>query len=157
MARARPLLFKTVSELQSKIDAYFESCFDNQEIKDKKGNTTGYIKTQIRPYTVSGLAVALDTSRQTLINYEEKADYFDTVKKAKDIIENWTEEQLYRSTQVTGVIFNLKNNYDWKDKTETDITSLGERINTTVEHSAIAKKYEEELNNLEDATTTSKP
>lgn len=133
---ARPLLFKSKEELQSKIDAYFESCYS----EDDKGN-----RTQVRPYTITGLAVALDTSRQTLVNYEAKEEYFDTIKKAKDIIENWTEEQLYRNTQVTGVIFNLKNNYDWKDRTETDITSKGEKIHTTPELEELAREYEEKL------------
>lgn len=125
---ARPLLFKSKEDLQSKIDAYFSTCWEETEIKNKKGEVTGYRRLQVRPYTVTGLAVALDTSRQTLVNYEEKEEFFDTIKKAKDIIENWTEEQLYRNTQVTGVIFNLKNNYDWKDKQEVDHTTRGESI-----------------------------
>lgn len=144
---ARPLLFKNKDELQSRIDAYFESCYS---IDDKGA------RTQVRPYTITGLAVSLDTSRQTLVNYEDKEEFFDTIKKAKDIIENWTEEQLYRTTQVTGVIFNLKNNYEWKDKTETDITTGGEKITMTPESLAITKRYEEELNNLEDEASATK-
>jgi hypothetical protein len=30
------------------------------------------------------------------------------------------DEKLYRKEQVTGIIFNLKNNFDWKDKSEVD-------------------------------------
>jgi len=37
--------------------------------------------------TVSGLALALKTSRETLINYEEREKYFDTIKDAKQFIE----------------------------------------------------------------------
>lgn len=70
--------------------------------------------------TVTGLAVFLNTSRQTLINYEENKehpDFFDTIKKAKDLIENhW--EQMLQGNNVTGVIFNLKNNYQWADRNE---------------------------------------
>lgn len=73
--------------------------------------------------TVTGLALFLDTSRQTLINYEENKDhpeFFDTIKKAKDLIENhW--EQMLQGNNVTGVIFNLKNNYQWADRTEQEI------------------------------------
>lgn len=108
----QPLLFKTKEALQEKIDAYFASCY--------RFNEETNINECIRPLTISGLAVDLETSRQTLINYEQKEQFFDTIKKAKQKIENWTEEQLYRNTQVTGVIFNLKNNYDWKDKSEVD-------------------------------------
>lgn len=105
----QPLLFKTKEDLQEKIDAYFNSCYTvNAE----------WVKECTRPLTISWLALELETSRQTLINYEQKEQFFDTIKKAKQRIESWTEEQLYRNTQVTGVIFNLKNNYDWKDKQE---------------------------------------
>lgn len=107
----QPLLFKTKEDLQEKIDAYFNSCYKvNGE----------WVKECVRPLTISWLALELETSRQTLINYEQKEQFFDTIKKAKQKIESWTEEQLYRNTQVTGVIFNLKNNYDWKDKSEVD-------------------------------------
>jgi len=108
----RPLLFKTKEDLQEKIDAYFASCYSFNEETNRE--------ECIRPLTISGLAVELETSRQTLINYWDSEEFIDTIKKAKQRIENWTEEQLYRNTQVTGVIFNLKNNYDWKDKSEVD-------------------------------------
>lgn len=110
----RPLKFKSVEELQNAIDSYFLSCED----LEKEG-------FYIKPLTITSLAVFLDTSRETLLNYEEKDEYFGTIKKAKEKIHAWTEEQLYRNTQVTGVIFNLKNNYGWKDKTETDMTTNG--------------------------------
>lgn len=136
MPAGRPLLFKSKEELEQKIQGYFDSCWEI----DDKGK-----RRQMKPYTITGLAVHLDTSRHTLINYEDKEEFFHTIKKAKDIIENYTEEQLYRNTQVTGVIFNLKNNYEWKDKTETDITSKGEKITADDKSLALAKKYEEEL------------
>lgn len=99
--RGRPLKFKSVEELQDKIDKYFTMCDD----KDK-------------PYTISGLAVALDTSRQTLINYEDKEQYFDTIKRAKQKIEAYAEELLCKGGNAAGVIFSLKNNYKWVDKQE---------------------------------------
>ena len=53
-------------------------------------------------------------------DYENKSDYSDTIKVAKQRIEKYNAEQLYRTTQVTGIIFNLKNNFDWKDKREVE-------------------------------------
>jgi hypothetical protein len=47
-------------------------------------------------------------------------EFSNTIKKAKQIIEKYNAEQLYRKEQVTGIIFNLKNNFDWKDKSEVD-------------------------------------
>lgn len=100
-AGGRPLKFKSVEDTQIKIDAYFKEC------DEKK-----------KPYTVTGLAYALDTDRQTLINYEERGEYLDTIKKAKEKCQKYAEEQLFRFGQVAGVIFNMKNNYGWKDVQE---------------------------------------
>ena len=98
----RPLKYKSVAAMQKDIDKYFADCDEKQ-----------------KPYTVSGLAYALGTNRQTLINYEEKQEFFDTIKSAKAKIELFNEEMLYsKDVSTTGVIFNLKNNYGWKDKQE---------------------------------------
>lgn len=126
MPGGRPLKFKTTEELQEKIDAYFESCWEERE--DEK--TKKEYKFQVRPYTITGLAMHLDTSRQTLMNYEERGEFFDAIKRAKLKIENYTEEKLH-GNNVTGVIFSLKNNYGWVDKKEIDNTHKGE---LTVKH-----------------------
>ena len=102
MSGGRPMKYTSVEDMQRDIDNYFTECDE-----------------QNKPYTVSGLAYALGTNRQTLINYEEKSAFFDTIKKAKAKIERFNEEMLYsKDVSTTGVIFNLKNNYNWKDKQE---------------------------------------
>lgn len=123
----RPMKFKSVEELQEKIDAYFESCYEEVWIQDEEGewkpvlDHDGNVKTRmIRPLTITGLAVALDTSRQTLLNYEENGQFFDTIKKAKEKIESFAEEQLFTNPRTAGVIFNMVNNYGWKNKQEHD-------------------------------------
>ena len=108
----RPLAFKTPEELEIKIEQYFLDCKEDK-----------------RPYTMGGLAVALGVDRKTIINYSNKDEYFHTIKKAREIVESYAEEQLYRNGgQVAGIIFNLKNNFDWKDKTEQDVTTKGEPV-----------------------------
>jgi hypothetical protein len=144
----RPLKFNSPEELQKKIDAYFAECDphmeevsewvearhrDGQLKKDENGlnylvEVTHRVMTKQIPYTVTGLALALDTSRETLVNYEEKAEYFDTIKRAKEKIQNYLELNL-NSTSPTGTIFNLKNNYGWKDKTESEITNPDGSLN----------------------------
>jgi len=99
----KPLKFKTVEELQTKVDEYF----DKQEKENK-------------PLTMSGLALSLDIDRKTLLNYSNREKYFPTIKKAREKVEEWVETKLY-SNNVTGAIFNLKNNFDWKDKKELDL------------------------------------
>ncbi len=101
----RPLKFKSVESLQAQIDYYFKSCHSD----------AGDI---IRPYTITGLALALDTTRHTLLNYGKDEEYLSTIKKAKQKIENYAEESLYTNKHTAGIIFNLKNNYGWVDKQE---------------------------------------
>lgn len=97
----RPNKFKSVEEMQKAIDNYFKECDANE-----------------RPYTISGLAYALDTTRRTLLDYEENDEFTHTIKKAKAKIEQFVEERLFMGSNTAGVIFNLKNNYNWKDKQE---------------------------------------
>ena len=104
----RPRTFKNVEEVEEKINAYFNYC----EEKEK-------------PYTMSGLAYYLEISRQTLINYSNKDEYFDTIKKARDRVQMQLEENaLSNKANPTFTIFNLKNNFDWKDKVEVKNTNL---------------------------------
>ncbi|WP_318626895.1 terminase small subunit [Paenibacillus polymyxa] len=106
----RPLKFESAEELQMKIEEYFESCHN------EAGDLT-------RPYTITGLALALDTSRKVLLDYEKRDDeYSYTIKKAKLKIENFAEESLFTSKQTAGVIFNLKNNYGWQDKQDVGLS-----------------------------------
>jgi hypothetical protein len=108
MTAGRPLKFKTVEELETKIQDYF-----SVTPKDE--------------WTWTGLAIHLDTSRQTLVNYKERPEFFDSIKKGLDIVANGYEIDLKKHGR-TGTIFALKN-FDWKDKTESDITSNGEALN----------------------------
>jgi len=100
----RPPKFKTKEEMQEKIDKYFEEC-----------------KIDKRPITFSGLAYAIGLSRQGLLNYSKDERFFDTIKRAKEYVETTMEERLVGTSGIaTGIIFNLKNNYGWKDKQEID-------------------------------------
>ena len=101
MAGGRPKKYSKKEEIEEKINNYFKECDDRQE-----------------PYTVTGLGLALNMSRQDLINYSKDKEFFDTIKKAKLRIENYLEKRLITDNSVTGIIFNLKNNYNWKDKQE---------------------------------------
>lgn len=103
----RPLKFETVELLQAKIDNYFSSTPQDE-------------------WTITGLALELDTSRKVLVEYEERDEFSNAVKKAKLRVENGYEKDLKKHGR-SGTIFALKN-FDWKDKTESDITSKGEKI-----------------------------
>jgi hypothetical protein len=140
----RPLKFKSVEDLQKKIDRYFRSCWTQKLdmfgnplfIKNKNGKKTNRrLLVQFKPYTITGLAVALDTDRATLIHYEAKQRFFNTIKSAKERCQQYAEESLFIGKNPAGAIFNLKNNYgDWKDKTEIDATIKGKPLPPSILH-----------------------
>ena len=102
MPAGRPLKFKNVEELDAKINEYFETTPEDE-------------------ITITGLALALDCDRKTLINYQNKDEYFHTIKRAKTIVENAYEKSLRKNGR-TGDIFALKN-FGWQDKQEVEQVS----------------------------------
>lgn len=106
----RPLAYKTAEELVEAIDLYFE--------------TDAYIemggaeeKYKMFAPTMAGLALSIGIDRKTLTNYAHKDEFFPAIKKARSRVEVALEQRLY-GNNVTGVIFNLKNNFNWCDKQE---------------------------------------
>ena len=73
------------------------------------------------PYTIQGLAVALDLTMQGLSVYEEREEFFATVKRAKATIEaNKVIHMLDGDGFGAGYIFDLKHNHGWTDRTQVD-------------------------------------
>lgn len=169
-ATGRPLKFESVEVLEQRIEAYFTDCDTTKDTRvwshdaieiDEETNkkvctncwksprsrgcllVEGTLKLP-RPYTVTGLAVWLDTSRQTLLEYQGEVEgrehdprFADAILRAKQRIENYAEEKLYDSTHPTrGVIFSLSNNASgWAERKSTDVNvtsdgaqELGKRL-----------------------------
>jgi hypothetical protein len=71
-----------------------------------------------------------DYSIQRFSEWEDKfkdnAEISESIKKVKEILETRINiGGLKGKLNATMTIFNLKNNYGWKDKTETDLTNNG--------------------------------
>lgn len=99
---ARPKLYTSVEDMQKIINEYFKMCDDKE-----------------KPYTMSGLAYALDMDRRSLLNYSKDEKFFPTIKKAREKVEQQLEENaLMNKANATFTIFNLKNNYGWRDTVE---------------------------------------
>lgn len=120
--KGRPKKFNSAEEMQEKIDNYFSSCFIIKY--DDEGNIAEM--KRIRAWTMSGLADALDMSRQSLINYSKDDEFFDTITRARRKIEIYNEEMIYSKEKYNGARFSLENNFGWKE-------------NKSVEHSGEIK------------------
>ena len=107
-----PFKFQTPNDLQIAVDAYFAN-------PDSK------------PWRMSGLAYDLGVSRVCLLDYKNRSRYGKIVERAKEKIEASIEAYLLEKggPNPTGVIFNLHNNYAWRQKSEQDVNIGGQENN----------------------------
>ncbi|MCK9282570.1 MAG: hypothetical protein M0P71_18290, partial [Melioribacteraceae bacterium] len=95
-----PPFYSDPEKLQLACDKYFDEC------KEKKESVT-----------ITGLALAIGFStRKSLIDYAEKVEFVNIIKKAKLKVECEYEKRLSGNSP-TGAIFALKN-MEWNDRTE---------------------------------------
>lgn len=124
-AGGRPLKYTSVEEMQKAIDKYFKDC-EGEMLVNKETGEIVYDKhgqpvwIKVKPPTITGLALAIGfTNRQSLLNYQEKDEFFDTITHAKALVEEYTETRLFDKDGVNGAKFSLANNYKgWADKSE---------------------------------------
>jgi len=95
----RPPLYEDPLLMEAKIEQYFDGLEDNEAP------------------SVAGLAFELGfASRNALWEYEQKPEFSDTIKRAKLRMEvDRTKRLLSAGTPTAGVIFDLTNNYGWKN------------------------------------------
>jgi len=114
----RPLIFEDPEEMQEAIDEYFDFC-DNRIQHVYNAKAGGVIEIiNPAPYTIMGLARTLNMTRETLLQYEKKDAFSDTIKRAKQKVAEDVETRLLDGGNATGPIFNLKNNFGYVDKKE---------------------------------------
>ena len=123
----RPPIFKSAAEMQILIDEYLAKC-QGTVLKDTNGDMVfdKYGQPVIinqKPPTVTGLALALGfNSRLSLLNYQDKDAFVNTVTRAKSRIEEYTEARLFDKDGSNGAKFSLANNFkEWREKRELDI------------------------------------
>lgn len=153
----RKFKFTDPKELRAKIENYFKSRDQHTEKqlmevgKDKNGlprYEAVEVLVEAKPYGVAGLAVALDTNRTTLLEYEDEDHYteeispevrdelINTIRWAKAAIEANVEEFATdpANKNAKGSIFSLTNNFSskptagWAEKQEVDHTTKGDKI-----------------------------
>ena len=131
----RPPKYKSVEEIEDKIEQYFESC-EGEPLIDDEGNQVvnkyGYpcwIKPP-KPPTVTGLALALGfTTRLSLLNYQGKKEFMNTITRAKTKIEEYAESRLFDRDGSNGAQFSLRNNFKgWNDTEEKRLENEREKL-----------------------------
>jgi hypothetical protein len=124
----QPVKYKTPKELQTVVEEYFSE-MDNRikTIFDPKTNKEVVVNYPA-PYTMSGLARRVGLSRQGLLNYKNKPEFTEIIEQARERVHEDVETRLMEGRAQTGAIFNLKNNFGWKDESHTDFTTGGKPL-----------------------------
>jgi hypothetical protein len=94
--------------------------------------------SQVEAYV--GLGIDKDTFKRLV---EEQPDFTETVKKGLEASEAWWTRNgrtklSDKEFSYTGWYMNMKNRFGWKDRTETDVTTKGEALNTNPDPVAAA-------------------
>lgn len=101
----RKPIFSTEEELQREIEDYFNTLLI--AVYDENGVQIG-VRWRNKP-TVGGLAVHLGIDRATMHNYSKSDRFFNTIKKAKDLIHSFNEQMLTEGKNPVGAINTLIN------------------------------------------------
>ena len=120
--------YENPKELQKHIDQYFDSLMGpiytkmGEPLRDEDGKL---VRQQIKPATLSGLALHLGICTNTLRRYHLKSiqglippEYAEIVLTARQRIENYAEEQVYSKDGGRGAQFVLQAAFGWQTKKE---------------------------------------
>jgi len=136
----RPKKYSSKKALGDAIERYFRSISRTIPAKDDTGciicNDDGeriMLTQYIRPPSISSLCIYLGIDRSTWQNYcdgQMYPEFAGVTSQTRARIEAYLEEQLLtRVKGVQGIIFNLQNNYGWRQKQEVE---LGDKTRETM-------------------------
>jgi len=114
-----PPKYTSSEQIEGLIDAYFERC-NGQMLRDEIGSLIfdkqGLpIIINAKPPTVTGLALALGfTTRKSLLTYQGKKEFMNTITRAKSRVEEYVEGRLDTRDGARGAEFSLRCNFGWK-------------------------------------------
>lgn len=105
------LKIKTIKAMQEAVDRYFAETKTSVIARD------GGVSYVPGPFTVTGLALAMGLTRMSLLRYECRPEFRDTVMRAKARVEEFAESKLYDRGAATGAKFALSNNFEgWREQ-----------------------------------------
>ncbi len=100
-----PIEIKTKEDLINTITLYFNTIAENETLP-----------------TFTGLALFLGITRAKLLDLPQNNNFTPIIERAKQIITDFAEKQLFMPKSAAGVQFWLKNNDNWVDKQDISIT-----------------------------------
>ena len=136
-----PMKYKTAKSLERAIEKYFRSIsatvpmagIDGREILNDNGEPIMKVEYLIPPSVVS-MCLYLGIDKRTWANYSNPAlhpEFAEVTARAMLRHEAYLVEQsIVREKSVSGILFNLENNYGYKQKKEVE---LGEATRSTLE------------------------
>lgn len=152
MKPGRPRAYQSKEQLGRAVGRYFDSITRTVKVLDDAGEAVlsdggePILVTEfVRPPSVSAMCLFLGIDKSTWANYCDNArcpEFKDVTAWAKMRMEAYLEEQLsMREKGVQGIIFNLQNNYGWRQKQEVE---LGERTRESMQtgEMSLAQKME---------------
>ena len=107
-------------QLQTVYDKYGHEELESVPVKNDLGEPIRVTEFLIPP-TVGGLCEHLGISRETWSDYcdsEAHPEFSDTTAYARGRMRGWNETELLVRKEVKGIIFNLENNYGYKNRLE---------------------------------------
>ena len=142
---ARPKKYDAVS-LRRAVDKYFRSITRKVMVTEKvdtgRKDSSGHIIWETKPVTnqmgkelwvteylvpptVAGLCEFLGIHRSTWAEYcdpEQHPEFSDTTTHARGCMQGWREEQLIVRKDVKGIVFDLQNNYGYRERQSVEVT-----------------------------------
>lgn len=139
---ARPKSYTKIT-LRKAVERYFASITRRVQVKEKvdtgKKDKNGHAIYEERPVknnldedvwvteylvvpSVGGLCEFLGIHRSTWAEYCTQEEFSDTTTRAQGRLRSWREDQLLTRKDVKGIIFDLENNYGYKEHRDIHIT-----------------------------------
>ena len=105
--------FDSPAALAKASKSYFNSCWRPKVNADGRLVYADgkLVFEQFRPYTMSGLALFLGISSETLRKYGKEQEYGEIISTARQYVEMYTEEQLMQGIATAKV--SLEHNFGW--------------------------------------------
>lgn len=128
-SRGRPRKYKTPGQLRRAIEGYFGDISAVMTVTDELGkvvkNVNGEEITRLVylvPPSIQSLCLHLGITERTWSNYSDDPMLEEICEDAKLRVKAYLMEQLNLRERPQGIIFNLQNNYEMREKRETGVS-----------------------------------